>query len=89
MTKAQSEAAHFRRRLLERYGIVVNHGEYRALCRAAAESHSTIRQSMRTRLVPLDIRGVTVTCVYDTWRMRLVTALPQTPAPEAEEPAAS
>lgn len=83
MNKAQSEAAHFRRRLRLRYGLVVNHAEYRELCRAAAEAPVIQRRTLRisTRLV--SIKGFIIPCIYDGVRFRLVTVL--SPASKADK----
>jgi hypothetical protein len=74
-TKAQAEAAHFRRRLLERYGIAVNHGAYRELCREAFEAPLILKESGRLCIVLLVINGHQVPCIFDRMRGRLVSAL--------------
>jgi hypothetical protein len=82
MTKAQSEAVHFRRRLLQRYGITINHRIYHDLCRDAVVAPLILKRTERSRVVLLMISGSLVPCVYDRVRMRLVTALPPSHLPD-------
>jgi hypothetical protein len=86
-TKAQAEAAHFRRRLLERYGITVNHRAYWELCREAERAPLILKESWRLRIVLIVINGQQVPCIFDGMRRRLVSALhPRRSLIEAVEP---
>ena len=82
MTKAQAEAAHFRRRLQERYGITVNHRAYHQLCRDAPRAPLILKRTERSRIILMVISGRPVPCVFDCFRGRLVSALPPTHLPD-------
>lgn len=73
--KAVNEALHFKKRLYQRFNIVINRHEYKELCDAALNSRmiQKISDSRDKRLI--DIRGQIIICVYDKIRRRLVTCL--------------
>jgi hypothetical protein len=73
--KARCEAAHFKARLQERYGITLNRHEYWKLCKQAASAHVFRAESIRRTIRYLNIQGQRVPCVFDGKRGRLITAL--------------
>lgn len=75
--KEITEAAHFKRRLQERYGIEINRHRYAELCAAAATWTVVHYQSARATVRAGEIDGVRVLVVFDSKRGRLVTALPR------------
>jgi hypothetical protein len=74
-SKAQAQAAHFKRRLRERYGIYINRFEYRELCKRANRLPSIEKQTNRVSLRMLKIHGIDVIVCYDRIHHTLVTAL--------------
>ena len=74
MTKAQAEARHFHARLLQRYGITVNHRAYWELCREAKKAPLILKESWRLRIFLLVINGRQVPCIFDGLRGRLLSS---------------
>jgi hypothetical protein len=73
--KLRAEAAHFKTRLRQRYGIEINRFEYAAMCDAAEDAPVIQRQSCRVSVRVLKVGRYDVPCVYDERRCRLVTVL--------------
>ena len=73
--KAVNEALHFKKRLYQRFDIIINRHEYKELCDAAEDSKMIhkISESRDKRLIK--IRDQDIICVYDKIRKRLVTCL--------------
>lgn len=79
LTKKQAEYRHFKRRLRERYGIEINRGRYRDLCRIVEERKAVFlrHQTSRVKIYRLSVDGRVVPVVWDAIRLRLVSALPE------------
>lgn len=81
--KKQAQYLHFKQRLAERYGIVINRYKYKQLCSAVGGKGTRFltRQSRRVSIFLMDIDGLQIPVVWDAYRGRLVSALP----PEAQK----
>ena len=74
--KDRAQAAHFKTRLRERYGIEINRHEYAELCASVNGTPIVERKSERITVRRVRVRGQWIMCAYDSKRHRLVSALP-------------
>ena len=69
------ERAHFKTRILQRYGIACNRVLYRNLVSTINASTFLLKQSLTKEVHEIDVNGTLVWVVFDTSRGELVTAL--------------
>jgi len=76
-TKRQAEAAHAKRRALQRFGLTLNSDQLQALSRMirAGRSECIERESNRVSVHRLEWQGCVVVVVYDRLRKQIVTFL--------------
>jgi len=75
--KAKTQRRHFKRRIKERFGLVVNGTDYRKIVAMIQDGSATFieKQSNTRRLFRLVINKQAVYIVYDKLRKTAVTAL--------------
>lgn len=76
--KKRAQYLHFKSRLWERYGIRINRSRYRDLCEQVEKHRARllVRQSRRVSILLLEIDELMIPVVWDGFRSRLVSALP-------------
>ena len=81
--KANTERKHFKKRVYERYDIVLNDGEYDYLVSRVKTNDKSIvkflmKQTNRVTVHIITFKNTEIVVVYDKLRKQLVTALPDT-----------
>ena len=73
MNKSKSQQKHFKRRLIERYGIEINNHIYNQLTKQVKNCIDFHKITNRLSKTKLNINGEDITVVYDKIRKTLVT----------------
>ena len=90
--KAPTLQAHFKRRMYERWGILLKNGQEKEIVDLIQTGQAKFvgRQSNRVTVWNVPYLGMTIPMLYDSTRKQMITALPgtakclveETPAPE-------
>lgn len=85
--KTQTVKEHFKRRMYERWGILLKNGQEQGIVSLIQEGKAKFvgRQSNRVTVWNVPYLGMTIPMLYDSLRKQMITALPGTAKCLAEE----